>query len=137
MITGGILWANLHLLFWLSLVPFTTGWMGENHFAAVPTLVYGLVLLMCALAYFILQSVIIRSQGSDSLLQRALGNDWKGKMSPVIYIIAVILASWSATLSLFLYGVVAVIWLVPDTRIERLYRNGLNEDDMHHNINRL
>lgn len=127
-ITGGILWANLHLLFWLSLVPFATGWMGENHFAAVPTLIYGLVLLMCAIAYFILQSVIISSQGQDSLLQRALGNDWKGKMSPVIYITAVVLAPWSAMLSLILYGVVAVIWLVPDTRIERMYRNGLSED---------
>ena len=127
-ITGGILWANLHLLFWLSLVPFATGWMGENHFAAVPTLVYGLVLLMSAIAYFILQSVIIRVQGPNSLLKRALGNDWKGKMSPVIYITAVLLAYWSSTLSLILYGVVAVIWLVPDTRIERLYRSGLNED---------
>ncbi len=127
-ITGGILWANLHLLFWLSLVPFATGWMGENHFAAVPTLVYGLVLLMSALAYFVLQSVIIRAQGADSLLKRALGNDWKGKISPVIYITAVILAFWSPTLSLILYGVVAVIWLVPDTRIERMYRSNLKED---------
>lgn len=121
-ITGGILWANLHLLFWLSLIPFTTGWMGENHFAEIPTLIYGVVLLMTAIAYFILQAVIIKSQGADSILKNAIGSDWKGRVSPVLYIAAVILASWSSAAALFLYTIVAIIWLVPDTRIERMYR---------------
>lgn len=122
-ITGGILWANLHLLFWLSLIPFTTGWMGENHFSETPTLIYGVVLLMAAIAYFILQAVIIKSQGADSILKNAIGNDWKGKLSPVLYIAAVILASWSPAVALILYTIVAIIWLVPDTRIERMYHS--------------
>lgn len=120
-ISGGILWANLHLLFWLSLVPFVTGWMGENHFAAMPTMVYGLVLLMAALSYYVLQLVIIANQGPNSILKKAVGDDWKGKMSPVVYITAVILAYWMPAVSLFLYSVVAVIWLVPDPRIEKMY----------------
>src|SRR5262245_53931557 len=89
-ITGGILWANLHLLFWLSLVPFTTGWMGENHFAAVPCALYGFVLLMAAIAYLILQSLIIAAQEPGSVLERAVGGDWKGKLSPVFYITAIL-----------------------------------------------
>src|SRR5918996_4672966 len=91
-VTGGILWANLHLLFWLSLVPFVTGWMGENHFAPVPTAVYGIVLLMAAMAYWILQRLIIRSQGPNSLLRRAIGGDWKGNVSPVLYVIGILAA---------------------------------------------
>ena len=117
-VTGGILWANLHLLFWLSLIPFTTGWMGENHFAAVPAALYGVVLLMAALAYYILQLRIIASQGPDSLLKKAVGSDWKGKMSPVAYLIAIPAAFVSPWISMGLYVLVALIWLVPDRRIE-------------------
>ncbi|HKH90334.1 MAG TPA: TMEM175 family protein, partial [Gemmatimonadaceae bacterium] len=91
-VTGGILWANLHLLFWLSLTPFTTAWMGETHFAAVPTAVYGAVLLACAIAYYVLQLVIIRSQGAHSVLANAVGSDKKGKLSPVIYLLAILAA---------------------------------------------
>jgi uncharacterized membrane protein len=118
-ITGSILWANLHLLFWLSLVPFATGWMGENHFAAAPTALYGIVLLMAAIAYYILQQRIIASQGGESILRRAVGGDWKGKVSPVIYVIAIVASLFSQWISQALYWVVAVIWLVPDRRIER------------------
>jgi uncharacterized membrane protein len=118
-VTGPMLWANLHLLFWLSLVPFATGWMGENHFASAPTALYGGVMLMAAIAYFILQQLIIASQGPDSLLKRAVGGDWKGKLSPVLYMIAIVTAFWSRWFSLGLYVLVALIWLVPDRRIER------------------
>lgn len=121
-ITGGILWANLHLLFWLSLIPFATGWMGENHFAETPTLIYGVVLLMSAIAYFILQALIIKSQGPNSVLKNAIGGDWKGKASPILYITGVTLATWSPTAALMIYTIVAIIWLIPDTRIERMYR---------------
>jgi uncharacterized membrane protein len=117
-VTGAMLWANLHLLFWLSLVPFVTGWMGENHFEALPSALYGVVLLMAAIAYFILQQLIIASQGPDSLLKKAVGGDWKGKLSPVLYILAIPLAFWSKWISLGLYVLVALIWLVPDSRIE-------------------
>lgn len=120
MVTGSILWANLHLLFWLSLIPFTTGWMGENHFAAVPAAVYGVVLLMAAIAYFILQHRIIVSQGPDSLLKRAIGNDWKGRISPILYAVAIPVAAWTPLLSISIYVLVALIWLVPDRRIERV-----------------
>jgi uncharacterized membrane protein len=119
-VTGSILWANLHLLFWLSLFPFATGWMGENHFAAAPSAFYGVVLLMAAVAYWILQQLIIASQGDDSLLKRAIGNDWKGKLSPLIYAIAIATAFWSQALSQGLYVLVALIWLVPDRRIENM-----------------
>lgn len=119
-VTGPILWANLHLLFWLSLVPFVTGWMGENHFAPVPTAVYGGVLLLAAIAYFILQQTIIASQGADSLLKKAIGGDWKGKLSPILYVVAIISTFWSEWFSLSLYCLVALIWLVPDRRIERV-----------------
>jgi uncharacterized membrane protein len=117
-VTGPMLWANLHLLFWLSLFPFATGWMGENHFAAAPTAVYGAVLLMAAVAYWILQQIIIASQGRESLLRRAVGSDWKGKLSPLIYTIAIPTAFWSQWISQGLYVLVALIWLVPDRRIE-------------------
>jgi uncharacterized membrane protein len=118
-VTGPMLWANLHLLFWLSLFPFATGWMGANHFAAAPSAVYGGVLLMAAVAYWILQQLIIKSQGHGSLLKRAIGRDWKGKVSPLIYLIAIPMAFWSPWVSQGLYVLVALMWLVPDRRIER------------------
>ena len=118
--TGPMLWANLHLLFWLSLFPFATAWMGENHFAAAPTAIYGVVLFMAALAYWVLQTLIIASQGSGSLLRRAVGRDWKGKASPVTYLLAILAAFWSQWLAQALYVLVALIWLVPDRRIEHV-----------------
>jgi len=118
-VTGPMLWANLHLLFWLSLFPFATGWMGENHFAAAPSAVYGVVLLMAAIAYWILQQLIIASQGLDSLLKKAVGSDWKGKVSPLIYLIAIPTAFWSQWISQGLYVLIAAVWLVPDRRIEK------------------
>ena len=119
-VSGGILWANLHLLFWLSLMPFATGWMGENHFADLPTALYGGVLLMCGAAYWILQRRIVAGHGRDSLLARAVGRDFKGKASLVIYALAVPLALWGqAGAAGLLYVLVAVMWLVPDRRIER------------------
>jgi uncharacterized membrane protein len=119
-VTGAILWANLHLLFWLSLIPFATGWMGENHFASAPAAIYGAVLLMAAIAYWILQQLIIASQGADSLLKKAVGADWKGKLSPLFYVIAIPAAFWSQWISIGLYVFVALMWLVPDRRIERV-----------------
>jgi uncharacterized membrane protein len=119
-VSGGILWANLHLLFWLSLFPFTTGWMGENHLAPTPTAVYGFVLLMAAIAYYILQRAIIAHQGSDSLLASAIGQDWKGKLSPVLYLSAIPLAFVQPWISSSLYVFVALLWLIPDRRIERV-----------------
>ena len=118
-VTGGILWANLHLLFWLSLVPFSTGWMGENHFAPVPTALYGATMAMAGVAYFILQQVIIRAQGPNSLLRHAVGRDWKGNLSNVLNLGAIPLAFWRPWASLAIYVLVALIWLVPDQRIER------------------
>jgi len=118
-ISGGMLWANLHLLFWLSLFPFATGWMGENHFAPLPTALYGAVLLLAAVAYWILQRVIIRSQGAGSLLAHAVGRDLKGKLSPLVYAIAIPTAFAAAWVSQCLYVAVALAWLVPDRRIER------------------
>ena len=119
-VSGGILWANLHLLFWLSLFPFTTGWIGENYVAPIPTAVYGFVLLMAAIAYYILQRVIITRQGRDSLLAAALGRDWKGKLSPALYFIAIPFAFLNPWISNALYVFVALLWLVPDRRIERV-----------------
>ena len=119
-VSGPILWANLHLLFWLSLIPFATGWMGENHFAALPTALYGVALLMPAIAYFVLQQLIIAAQGPSSVLKRAIGGDWKGKVSPILYAIAIPTAFWSRWISLSLYVLVALIWFVPDRRIERI-----------------
>jgi uncharacterized membrane protein len=118
-VTGAILWANLHLLFWLSLVPFVTGWMGANHFAALPSALYGAVLLMAALAYYLLQQVIIASQGPASLLRKAVGGDWKGKLSPVLYVAAIVLAFRRPWAAQAVYVLVALIWLIPDRRIER------------------
>ncbi len=119
-VTGTILWANLHLLFWLSLFPFVTGWMGENHFASAPTALYGVVLLLAAIAYWILQRAIISSQGSNSLLAKAVGRDIKGKLSPLLYAMAIPLAfleQWAAGV---IYVLVALMWLVPDRRIVRV-----------------
>ncbi len=121
-VNGPILWANLHLLFWLSIVPVATGWMGENHFAPIPTAIYGLILFMSGFAYFILQQHIIKSQGSDSLLKRAIGSDWKAKASLGFYSIAIIGTFWSQWIAVALYILVALIWFIPDQRIERLLR---------------
>lgn len=119
-VNGAIMWANMHFLFWLSLLPFVTAWMGENHFSPIPTGLYGTVLLLIAVAYFILQYRIIASQGPESVLKQAVGRDWKGKVSVVLYILGILMSSlehWSAT---FIYVLVALVWLVPDTRIERI-----------------
>jgi uncharacterized membrane protein len=117
-INGKILWANMHLLFWLSLVPFTTGWMGENHFAALPTAVYGIVLLAASIAYYLLQNLIIAEEGEDSKLKKAIGSDVKGKISPLFYVAAIGLAFVNQWISEALYVFVALMWLVPDRRIE-------------------
>jgi uncharacterized membrane protein len=121
-INGAILWANLHLLFWLSLVPFTTGWMGENHFAPLPTAVYGAVLLMAGVAYLIVQKAIIRHQGADSMLARAMRHDVKGKMSAVLYCAAIPLAFVHESIAYGIYLAVVLMWLVPDRRIESALR---------------
>jgi len=123
-VTGGTLWANMHLLFWLSLVPFCTGWMDENHYAPVTVALYGAVLLGAAIAYFILTRVLLAHHPRDSLLHRALGADFKGKISVVIYVAAIALAFIATWLSLALYALVALIWLVPDTRFERVLAEG-------------
>ncbi|MFO0856333.1 MAG: TMEM175 family protein [Phycisphaerales bacterium] len=118
-ITGATLWANLHLLFWLSLIPFVTGWMGENHFATLPTAAYGVVLLLSAIAYFILQVTILRSQGPGGSLAKAVGRDLKGKVSPLLYVAGIALTFANPWLGIAAYTLVAAIWLVPDRRIER------------------
>jgi TMEM175 potassium channel family protein len=115
-VSGAALWANLHLLFWLSLFPFATGWMGENHFAAVPTALYGVVLLCAAIAYWILQQALIAAHGA--VLAKAVGRDWKGKLSPVLYLAGIVSAMWLPTLAQVIYVLVALLWLVPDRRIE-------------------
>ncbi len=122
-VTGSILWANMHLLFWLSLIPFATGWMGENHFSPAPAALYGVVLLMAAITYWILQQVIIASQGDRSVLKKAVGSDWKGKLSPVLYAVAIPLAFWRPWGALSLYALGALIWLIPDRRIEKVLKN--------------
>ena len=119
-VTGGIMWANLHLLFWLSLFPFVTGWMGANHFTAAPTALYGAVMLLAAMAYYILQSLIIAGQGRDSKLAVSIGRDFKGKLSPVLYALAIAAAFVQPWISGCLYVVVALLWLVPDRRIARV-----------------
>ncbi len=121
-VSGGVLWANLNLLFWLSLFPFVTGWMGENHFAAVPTAIYGVVLLAAAIAYLILQRRIIAVDGPNSLLGRAIGGDWKGKVSPILYVAAIAVSFWIHWVAQAIYIVVALFWLVPDSRIERVFK---------------
>jgi uncharacterized membrane protein len=117
-ISGRALWANLHLLFWLSLFPFVTDWIGETHLAVAPTVSYGVVLFMAAVAYWILQTVIIH-EGPESQLARAVGADWKGKISPVLYAIAIAAGFWKPIISVVFYVAVALMWLVPDPRIER------------------
>lgn len=119
-VSGSVLWANLHLLFWLSLFPFATGWMGSNHLTATPTAVYGCILLMAGVAYWILQRTIIRQQGPKSLLAAAVGSDWKGKVSPLLYAAAIPLAFVSPWLANGIFVLVALIWLIPDRRIERI-----------------
>jgi uncharacterized membrane protein len=119
-VDGLILWANSHLLFWLSLIPAATSWMGENFLAPLPTAVYGAILLMPALAYYLLQKAIVHQQGKHSVLASALGSDFKGKISPLLYAAAVALAFVDAWLSIAIYALVAVIWLVPDRRIEKV-----------------
>ena len=117
-VSGAVLWANLHLLFWLSLFPFTTAWMGESYFAVPPTVAYGVVLLMAAIAYWILQQTLIAVDGAGSVLRRAIGSDWKGKLSPVLYLTGITLALWRPWSAQLLYVLVALMWLVPDRRIE-------------------
>jgi uncharacterized membrane protein len=119
-INGRILWANLHLLFWLSLIPFVTGWMGENHFAVVPVALYGFVLLMSAIAYYFLSRSLMRHDGSESLLASALGTDFKGKISVVVYVAAILLCFVNRWIALGLYYFVAFLWFIPDRRIERM-----------------
>jgi uncharacterized membrane protein len=121
-VNGSILWANLHLLFWLSLVPFTTGWVGENHFDPIPMALYGIVLLMAAIAYFILQTQIIKAQGENSILARAVGSDIKGKMSPILYTLAIASTFVNEWISGGFYILVALIWLIPDKRIETILK---------------
>lgn len=118
-VNGKVLWANIHLLFWLSLFPFVTAWMGENHFDTTPTALYGVVLLMAAVAYYILQRTIIAVQGKSSLLARAVGRDIKGKISPLLYVLGILLSLFKQPLAHVLYVLVALVWLVPDRRIER------------------
>ena len=123
-VTGAILWANLHLLFWLSLIPFATEWAGVSRFAAAPTALYGAILLMSAIAYFLLQRAIMSAHGPDSVLRRAVGGDWKGKISPLLYLAAIPLAfAWPAAAA-SVYVAVALIWLVPDRRIENALAEG-------------
>ena len=121
-VTGPVLWANLHLLFWLSLFPFATGWMGENHFAPLPSALYGAVLLMAAIAYWILQQTILAAEGEGSVLGRAVGRDLKGKLSPLLYLLAIAATLWSSWAAQAIYVAVALLWLVPDRRIERVLR---------------
>jgi uncharacterized membrane protein len=118
-VDGGVLWANLHLLFWLSMVPFVTAWMGENHFAANPVALYGVVLFMAAIAYFILVHALIPLHHPESVLRTAVGNDFKGKISVVIYLTGIVAAFVASPIALILYAVVAIIWLLPDRRIEK------------------
>ena len=121
-VTGSILWANLHLLFWLSLFPFATGWMGQNHFALPPSALYGFVLLMAGIAYFILQQALIVSQGPTSVLRKAIGSDWKGKVSPLLYVAGIVSSLFSSWMAQAIYVFVALLWLIPDRRIEHALR---------------
>ncbi|KGO95817.1 TMEM175 family protein [Flavobacterium enshiense] len=119
-VTGGILWTNLHLLFWLSLFPFVTAWIGENNFAPFPMTMYGIVLLMAAIAYFVLQSQILKNHGPDSVLSKAIGSDLKGKISPILYLIGIICANFNTIIAGVMYIAVALMWLIPDKRIEKI-----------------
>jgi uncharacterized membrane protein len=119
-VNAAMMWANLHLLFWLSLFPFVTGWMGENHFTTAPTALYGAVLLLAAIAYFILQNVIIAQQGRDSKLAKSIGRDFKGELSPVLYAAGIAVSFFEPWISCCLYVLVALMWLIPDRRLERV-----------------
>ncbi|MGO9461714.1 MAG: TMEM175 family protein [Rhodomicrobium sp.] len=120
-VDGLILWANMHLLFWLSLVPFATAWMGENHFVSLPTAVYGVALFMPAIAYYLLAKAILRKEGPNSTLAKALGKDIKGKISPLLYLTAIFAAFFNPLISGAIYVFVALMWLIPDRRIERVF----------------
>lgn len=132
--TAGIMWSNAHLLFWLSLIPFSTAWLGESHGAYAPALVYGINLLLAAIAYFILQSRIIKSQGSESPLQKALGNDIKGKLSPLFYVFGIVGSFFNPLIGYFWYVVVALMWIVPDRRIESLFEEWLFHQTFEHSF---
>ena len=122
-VTGSILWANLHLLFWLSLIPFATGWVGETYFKPVPMAIYGIILFMAGTAYYILQTLILKAHGPDSILTKAIGKDLKGKASPILYVIGIISGLFTPWIAGAIYIFVAFIWLVPDKRIEIIFRN--------------
>uniref|UniRef100_UPI004047BFC6 TMEM175 family protein n=1 Tax=Mariniflexile sp. TaxID=1979402 RepID=UPI004047BFC6 len=126
-VSGNILWANINLLFWLSLIPFVSGWMGENHFSTATVFLYGVILLAAAIAYFVLQNLIIKSHGKDSILAKALGKDLKGKVSPILYVIGIIGAFFSVWISGTMFVLVAVIWLIPDSRIEKTLKKEYNQ----------
>lgn len=128
-VSGSILWSNMHLLFWLSLIPFVTGWMGENHFSVASVFLYGLVLLCAAIAYWILQTNIIAYHGKESLLSRALGRDLKGKLSPLLYLLGMLGAFINVWVSGFVYVLMAIVWLIPDRRIEMALRNEQKQKD--------
>ena len=119
-INGAIMWANLHLLFWLSLFPFVTGWMGENHFTSIPSALYGAILLLAAIAYYILQCLIVAEAGRDSKLATALGADWKGKISPLLYLLGIAISFFQPWIANGIYAVVALTWLIPDRRLARV-----------------
>jgi uncharacterized membrane protein len=118
-VSGGVLWANLHLLFWLSLIPFVTGWMGENHFATLPVALYGAVLLCCGVAYYVLVRLLLCNHEKDSALAKAIGDDFKGRISVAVYAAAIVVACWLPLLACAMYVAVAILWLVPDRRIEK------------------
>jgi uncharacterized membrane protein len=122
-VSGAVLWANLHLLFWLSLFPFATAWMGENHFAPMPSALYGAVLLMAAIAYWILEQALIANEGTASVLKTAVGKDWQGRLSPLLYIAGIISTFWVQWVAQAMYVLVALIWLVPDRRIEHVLQH--------------
>lgn len=124
-VNGSILWANLHLLFWLSLIPIATGWMGENSFAPAATALYGGILLLCSIAYWVLEQTIIQKNGKNSLLAKAIGQDLKGKLSPLLYLTGIALSFWSPWAANGVYVLVALMWLIPDRRIERVYEDNL------------
>jgi uncharacterized membrane protein len=121
-VNGAIMWTNLHLLFWLTLIPFVTGWMGENHFARQPTMLYGAVLLLASIAYWILQGRILATEPPQSPLRRQMGHDWKGKLSPLAYLAGIVAAAFEPLIAIGIYALVAVIWIIPDRRIERALR---------------
>ena len=123
-VSGTVLWANLHLLFWLSLLPFVTGWLGENHLASVPSAVYGTVMFAAAVAYRLLQTALIATDGPSSKLRRAIGRDWKGLASPALYVVAIVASAWVPSFSQCIYVLVALIWIVPDRRIETALSSG-------------